>query len=216
MNVFSRACGCTGVAAKTLAGPAGVSVNIQMRRASFFAEATFRWAFFTVSLKKCSRQDRHQSKQRSHRAEKLAEKTLLCTHSHHDQDQQDNSHQIFTVWKPFGCYHGQNIPRACSCELSIYTGQAGKQDQCQYDIFDFLKSVNHFFRKRRFLFFVKAFRPDPGKALINSVSKGSECTGISAEMSSEKAGDDPEALRLQSEKNSIPPAVRLQWQERLI
>ena len=91
MNVFSRACGCTGVAAKTLAGPAGVSVNIQMRRASFFAEATFRWAFFTVSLKKCSRQDRHQSKQRSHRAEKLAEKTLLCTHSHHDQDQQDNS-----------------------------------------------------------------------------------------------------------------------------
>lgn len=85
-------------------------------------------------------------------AEKLAEKALLGAHSDHDQDQQDDPHQVFTVWKPSSCDHGKNIPRAGSCELSVYTCDAGKQDQGQYDIFDFLKSVDQLFRKGWFLF----------------------------------------------------------------
>ena len=74
-------------------------------------------------------------------------------HSDHDQDQQDDPHQVFTVWKPSSCDHGKNIPRAGSCELSVYTCDAGKQDQGQYDIFDFLKSVDQLSERAGFFFY---------------------------------------------------------------
>ena len=87
-----------------------VAVNVQMGRASLLTESTFRRAFRSVSFKKCSRKDRHDCKDRSHRAEKLTEKSLLCTHSDHDQYQQDRSHQI-GGFRQFACgKHGKYIP----------------------------------------------------------------------------------------------------------
>ena len=134
-----------------------VAVNVQMGRASLLTESTFRRAFRSVSFKKCSRKDRHDCKDRSHRAEKLTEKSLLCTHSDQDQHQQDNSNLIRSIWKFSCCQHGKYIPRTHSLKGCIPSGQNGKQKKCQKHIFHLLKNSDCFFRITMSSLFMKYF-----------------------------------------------------------
>ena len=114
MNILSRADCCAGVTADTFSGVGCISVNIQMCRTSLFAECTLRCAFGTISFEKRSRDDRHDCKYRPHRTQELAEETFLCTHSDHDQNQQNCSHNISRFRQSACCEHGKYIPRTHS------------------------------------------------------------------------------------------------------
>ncbi len=121
-----------------------ITVNIQVCGASLFAECTFGGTVWTIAFKKCSRNNRHHCKYCSHGAEKLAEKAFLCTHSHHDQNQQNCSHKISSFRQLSCSNHGKYIPGAHSLKAGIKTGHTGKKQKCQDQVFYLLKSVYPF------------------------------------------------------------------------
>ena len=76
-------------------------------------------AVFPVSVKCEKRKDRKQGKHSSHRAEISAEKPFFKTHSHEDQNQKNESHQISAKLKVARMEHGKYIPRAGSFCLAV-------------------------------------------------------------------------------------------------
>lgn len=81
-------------------------------------------AVFPVSVKCEKRKHRKQGKHSSHRAEISAEKPFFKTHSHKDQNQKNESHQISAKLKVAGMEHGKYIPRAGSFCLAVDAGKA--------------------------------------------------------------------------------------------
>ena len=193
MNIFSRA-GCgTCVTAKTFAGSACVAVDIQMSRTSFFTETTFRRTFLTVSPKQAPGRIGINAKT-APMGQRNWQKNLSCVHI---PTMISTRSTIPTRYLLFGSRPAVSMEKTSHGLVPVsfpYT-PVRQESRISASTIYLTSEAREPFGKSRFLFFVKAFHPDPGKAFIYGISERSECTRISAEMSSEKAGKDQKHCR---------------------
>lgn len=115
LNIFPRAsCHASSTADAFALADLGLA-EFQADRAIVLANVTFCRAVFFVTLQSCKGKLRKQRKNRSQRAQKLAEKALLHSHADNDHAKQDDCRNICAQPEIPGGQQGKYRPRAVLC-----------------------------------------------------------------------------------------------------
>ena len=116
-----------------------------MGRTAFFAGSAFRRTGASVTVKQCGGCYWHYSKNCAHWAEELAEKSFLCAHSDHDQDQQNDAGLISGSRQSAGGKHRKYIPWTHALKLAVPAGKDRYKEHQKPDIFHLLQNTDGFF-----------------------------------------------------------------------